>query len=419
MRKIFNTIVFLCITLVLTVTSYAQDQDQRSMYDMLFTSFSQITEKKSWNAQWEDNEFLAYRYTKGYQKLDIRITSSTGNMVEHTVTIKHNKTVNEKTFRFTPDDNTPENIQKIILPYLIQAQAEPVAHKPVKTYSFSVFTGVNRFHDTHFFPTQPEGEIVLGFNLVYNPSRFSTLSSQKLGTGDYLSFSAYVCADDQVREHSYDIHYLIKGRGTYASSGENDIHTISGFFMGVEYFRPMMDYQKLTWDEKIFHNHPHIQYFTLRAAAWEYLYQSNSGFLTDFQCMAGCGPSVNSSLNATEISEDDEEDLNFIFKSKYYGDRRQNFYYSFSIPLKIELTLALSNTISVDTMLKSYFFLPIEGENAYDLLNITRVSPVYSFTRSLSSSITWEYWHVHSMLENDHKNHHWNRLMITMNYNII
>ncbi|MFW5861123.1 MAG: hypothetical protein ACOCWZ_02650 [Spirochaetota bacterium] len=286
-------------------------------------------------------------------------------------------------------------------------------------YTASAFIGYHQFHDRYICPSKPEGSLILGFNLVYNPSRFSNLQTEQLKTGDYLSFFAYISANSRIREHTYDIHYLLTGTKKLSSNSSNGSIEISGIFMGLEYFRPEANFDDFTWDEDVYEHHPHIQYFVFRAVAWEYLYKKNSGLLHAFNFMLGCGPSVNSSLNATNITKEEEDELSPIFRSNFYGDRRQNFYYSVSVPLKIGLTLFLTNSISVDTEWKSYIFFSIESEDAYDLLNITRIAPAYRLTELLSAKLSWEYWHVHSMLENEYKNNHWNRLIFSMHYNII
>lgn len=417
MRNILFNVLVLCLVFLFFQATYAQT-DQSTPFDLLYNDFSDILKERSWNIDWSGNELKAYRYKDGYQELRVTIATDNGEIVTHTVTVSHNSTVLRKQFKFRNTDNTPENIRKIVLPYLVKVQQSPHEHEPSKTYTASAFMGYSRFHDTYIMPRQPKGTFILGFNLVYNPSRYSTLTAENLGTGDYLSFSFYISADNNIRENTYDIHYLLTGTRKYETNNDTKTSTISGLFMGVEYFRPVIDFDAFTWDESIYRHHPHIQYFIFRTFAWEYLYEKDSGFVRNFNVMAACGPSVNSSLNATKISPEEEGELSKIFRSNFYGDRRQNFYYSIGIPLKIELTLQFTDTISVDTSWRSYFFFPIEGENAYDVANITRMAPAYHFTESLSSKLAWEFWHVHSMLEDNYKNHYWNRIIITMEYNL-
>ncbi len=420
MKNIIITFLTILIILSLFNNVYAEGANHSSIYKLLFNDYNNILKKNSWKTTIDGHEFRAYRYKNGYQKIIVHISSeSVENIVEHRINVTHNKSVAQRSFKFRDSENTPENIRRIILPYLIQIQHKPYEAVPEKSYTVSAFVGYNQFHDRYILPRKPAGSLILGFDLVYNPSRFSTLPTEELGTGDYLSFFAYISANSRIREHTYDIHYLLTGTKNRSSNSSDNSIEISGIFMGLEYFRPEANFDDFTWDEDVYEHHPHIQYFVFRAIAWEYLYENNSGLLQAFNFMAGCGPSVNSSLNATNIPEEEEGELSPIFRSNFYGDRRQNFYYSVSIPLKIGLTLSLTNSITVDTELKSYIFFSIEGEDAYDLLNITRITPAYRLTESLSAKFSWEYWNIHSMLDNTHKNNHWNRLILSMHYNII
>jgi len=415
-------IKFLSISIILTLfhNVYSEEANHSSIYKLLFNDYNIILKKNSWNTTIDGNDFFAYRYNNGYREIIINISSETkNNIVEHKITVTDNKSVSKRSFKFLDSENNPENLRKIILPYLIQIQHEPYKPVPEKMYTASAFIGYHQFHDRYICPRKPEGSLILGFNLVYNPSRFSTLPTEQLATGDYLSFFAYISANSRIREHTYDIHYLLTGTKNRSSNSSDGSIEISGIFMGLEYFRPEANFDDFTWDEDVYEHHPHIQYFVFRTIAWEYIYEKNAGVVQAFNFMAGCGPSVNSSLNATNISEEEEDELSPIFRSNFYGDRRQNFYYSVSVPLKIGLTLSLTNSINVETEWKSYIFFSIEGEDAFDLLNIIRISPAYRLTESLSANFSWEYWHVHSMLENEYKNNHWNRLILAMHYNII
>ena len=126
--------------------------------------------------------------------------------------------------------------------------------------------------------------------------------------------------------------------------------------------------------------------------------------------MVGWGPSMNSSLNATNITESDENNLSDIFKSN--RNRKENYYYSLVFPVSASFTVDRINNLKVMIGYNFYLFTPIEFENTYEIFNKLNFSLGYYITENFLLNSRYEYWNVESKLKSKRKNCFWNRIVL-------
>ena len=99
-----------------------------------------------------------------------------------------------------------------------------------------------------------------------------------------------------------------------------------------------------------------------------------------------------------------------IFRSKFYGDRRQNFYYGWSVPIVLSLAADRLGPLRLGADYRFYYFSPVENERAYDVLNVPGGSIGFYLSHGVLATVAYEYWYAYSRLRSETKNHSWHRV---------
>ena len=220
--------------------------------------------------------------------------------------------------------------------------------------------------------------------------------------------------DSQIRENYFNTDILLFGVNNYSSDTNSETRFLYGFFNGFEYFRPGITDPTLEWSRQIYKKQPHIQYVIWRTLQGGFVVTSKGRSITTFSMMIGFGPSINSSLTAVGLSEEEEAELSHIFKSIKY--RKQNYYYSVAAPFSTSLICDHVYNFRFALGYNFYIFYPMENENAYDMLSIIKSSIGYYLIDGLLINVNYEYWYIDSKVRSKRKSHFWNRLIIEFKY---
>jgi hypothetical protein len=379
-------------------------------------------DKRGWKTFTAGSALTAFRYRGEYREMNVSVREhEDGGFTLYLVSVNINGSPVRREFKIRSVDLAKDStrLSRIAMPFLLESEANGTHASGRKIYHSKISAGYHRFRDdSRFYPEYRQGSFYFAFDMTYDPSSGVRERHVPLTIGDYFSLSFELAFDNEIRENHYNINLLLYGGQEYWQSGLHGTRFLHGFFMGLEYFRPSGGYTQFTWDDPVYSDHPHIQYIIYRAVSWGCIVNWGRKSRYTFSFMTGVGPSINSSLNATNISPEKEKDLGFIFKSREYGDRRQNFYYGMAFPAATTLVAELRNGVRLEAGHNIYFFTPIEDEKAYDLLNIGRFSPGYHVCERMLVKATYELWHLNSLLRNSTKMHSWNRILIAMEYTL-
>ena len=100
-----------------------------------------------------------------------------------------------------------------------------------------------------------------------------------------------------------------------------------------------------------------------------------------------------------------------------HGDRRHNYYYSMTFPLRLEFTADKYLNSKLELKYYFYYFQALMDIEAYDFLNRTVVRYGYYITENITIGTAYEFWHVKSRENENKKSRHWNRLDLLMEIN--
>ncbi len=388
--------------------------------ESLLNEYGGMLRLKNWKVYRKGNALTAYRYSGDYREVNASTTTKDdGEFIIYEVHINVNGSAADREFRIRKNviEKDKRHLARLALPFLMAAEESSRKASDKKIYFSNVSAGYDRFKDGgRFYPEYGEGCFYTAFSMTYDPSAGIREEHIPLSLGDYFTISAYLTYDNEIRENSYNINLFLYGGQEYYGTSGSGTRFLHGFFTGLEYFRPSGGYTQFTWQDGIYSDHPHIQFILIRAVSWGCVLNWGSDVHYSFSFLAGLGPSINSSLNATNIAPANEKHLGFIFHSKAYGDRRQNFYYGVVLPAALTFSMDIPGKYRIDTGYNLYFFMPVENEKAYDMLNSAKISPAYYFTDRLLGRLTYELWYIDSLLRNSTKQHAWNRLTLALEY---
>lgn len=406
------------IIMLTTCPALGAQERAREISETLI-AFGQALSAEGWKTATEDGSLRAYRYQREYEEMLVSISrKDLPDFHVYQVIVLINGDRRSREFRVMRDAAARQaSPSSLIMPFLLESVHAGPSASARQVYFTRAGAGYNRFNDNaRFYPECQKGSVYASFSLLYYPSINTTEKSIPLSVGDYFSLAAWLAFDTTVRENYYNITLLLTGRQKYERDAGKEKRSLSGLFTGVEFFRPTAGYASFTWDQPVYEEHPHIQYIIFRALEWGLIKSSGDLDRWTMSLSAALGPSINSSLNATDIPPEGDDDLSFIFKSKEYGDRKQNFYYSISLSASFSLAYERASLYRVESGYKFYFFTPVEDETAYDILNIVRFSPGLFLRDDLILNVTYEFWYLHSLLQSSVKTHFWNRMLIAVEF---
>ncbi len=430
MRKfILLTLFLLFYILIFADISYSQKSGKGtgtveinadSKVPYIFNILKNDLKDDNWHVRVDGDELTAFRFGNGIDELKIRIEYLPDDMFYiYKITVVTDKVYNKevKINKSRAYDNLylKDEILSFVYSRInsgFNGNIKSTANTK-KVYFSSISAGYNRTHDNYrFYPEYGQGSFLMSGTLVYDPAINVNSSEIDLKPVDYLSVEFYFCFDSRVRENYFNIDLMIFGKNKFESSDSAaSRRALYGFFNGFEYFRPGWNNWDVQWNRKIYKKQPHVQYAIWRAAQWKMINTytvNNKNFISYFS--AGLGPSINSSLTATDVTPEEEDDLSHIFKSIKY--RKQNYYYGISMPLSAGIVADRINDFKFGAGYNLYIFAPVEHEKAIDVLNIVKLSAGYYFTDNFLLDLHYEYWNIYSMVRDTEAAHWWNRIMI-------
>lgn len=396
--------------------------------------YAQITEKiisdlsfalrvRGWRIKTSGNSVYACRLEGAYAERVITLSlEPDGRGSRCRVSLADRGEVISREFVFTTGD--PEdirNLERLVLPFVFESISKGNDSDATGVYEAEVLLGSSVFYDGAIAPLRMDGTgILFGFSLVYDPMDKCRLSTMPVSIGDYFSTKVSCAFDPDIRDINYNINVLIYGWNSYRGDGAAGTRLLAGIFVGLEFFRPDLDLSSISWYDNIYHTHPYLQLIMLRPLTLGVRgrrHTKRTVFTAMFQ--VGGGFTINSSLAATNLDPDEVESLSPIFRSKEYGGARsQNFYYGASIPASLSLRMDHASGLRSEISWNLYPCMPIEHENARDIINIAGIMIGYYLHKNVLINLKYEYWRIDSMLEDRHKNHSWNRWMFYLAYEL-
>ncbi len=403
------TVVILCAPPALT----AVDSAPEMQIERVLADYARVLSTRGWKVfRDEPGALRAYRLRNDYEELRTVINGSRdGDFETYDVRMSYDGTERERSFRIRKAGSVTAGTDplRVLLPYLLEA-LEYRGPRRLGAYEASVSAGYNRFHEFEPYPRWRIGTLQLGFNLMHDPARHMNEPRTVLSLGDYFHFQGYLNLSPEWKDVWYDFTLLLAGMQTLAPGADRPARSVFGLFSGIELFRPSLNFKEFMWSDGTYEDHPHIQYFLLKPFVPGIVHQWGRDRRYSLSAFGSAALSVNSSLCATHVTEAEEDDLSPIFRSKYYGNRRQNFYYSWSVPLALSFAADRIGPFRLKAGYRVYYFSPVEEERAYDILNVPGGSVGWYLSHGVLATAGYEYWHVYSRLQEKTRHYSWHRV---------
>jgi len=397
----------------------------------LASDFQKILEFKGWHADNSGESLNAWKFNPSYHLLKVSINYEERDKDSFLIVINSERggTETRKAFPFNKRDiSRIDNIESILNPYLISLTNSNAEEEKKSDFYPTVKGGYYRTNDNHeILPEKSEGMFFIGWDLVYDPLRDADESTVPLYLGDYMDAFFKLSIDREGKkffgkldEFEFDINFVLYGKNIKKVSGEESQRNLYGVFTGIEYYRPYVTSKEVLWSDDVYTDHFHIQYCFWKVAEFvQTLTFTNGGKELSFKYEFGIGPGQNSSLTATNVTEDMEDDLNPIFVSNWYGkndlgDRDHNYYWSMTVPVKLEVTADKYLNSKFDFKYHFYYFQSLFDKNAQDFLNRFIFNYGFYITEDITAGFGYEFWHIKSIENENNKSHYWNRFNIQM-----
>ncbi|MCL2155101.1 MAG: hypothetical protein FWH53_05500 [Leptospirales bacterium] len=426
----FNKIIISLIIVISSIYVYGSDENSITS-EKIAGSFESVLKSKGWNTSIEINSVNAQIFNPTYQSLNLTIEYNEKDVNSFSVTIdsKKNSAELHKTFLFNKIDyNSIEQVNSILVPYLVSLMDMKVEDEKKSPYYASVKLGYYRTNDNReIFPSTNAGMFFIGWKFSYDPARDERDSSIPLYIGDYLDSSFTLSIDRKAKgfskldEFGFDIDLILYGKSKNEISDRGSSRNLYGLFTSIVYFRPYLKTTAVQWSDDLYTDHIHIQYCYWEPVSFiQKLTFINNEKSLSFKYKVGIGPGQNSSITAVSIapySDREMNHLNPIFVSRWYfnndkGDRRHNYYYSITVPIKLEFEADKYLNSKFEFKYHFYYFQAIMDKRVRDFLNHIVLNYGYYITNDILAGIGYEFWHVKGF-ENEHKkSHSWNRFAI-------
>ena len=381
--------------------------------DRVLADYERVLIARGWKVfRGEPGTLRAYRLRNDYEELRVNLGGlSDGDFDIYNAHVFYDGAERGRSFniRKQGSEEVAADPLRVMLPYLLES-LEHRGPRRLNAYEASVSGGYNRFHEFEPYPRWRIGTLQIGFDLLHDPARHINEPETVLSLGDYFWFQGYLNLSPEWKDVWYDFTLLLAGIQTLAVGADRPARSVFGLFSGIELFRPSLNFKEFMWSDGTYEDHPHIQYFLLKPFVPGVVHQWGRDRRYNFSAFGSAALSVNSSLCATHISEAEEDDLSPIFRSKYYGNRRQNFYYSWSIPLALPFAADRIGPLRLKAGYRLYYFSPVEEARAYDVLNVPGGSIGWHLSHGVLATAGYEYWHVYSRLQDRTRQYSWHRV---------
>jgi hypothetical protein len=433
-KKILTTFTVL-ILLLGFINNLNAAEEQTALAEKIAADFEQVLKSKGWNTELSGTSLKAWINDPLFRSLNVTVKYRDRDKKLFRIIIdsETNKITASKSFLFrkTDSDNI-DRIKSFLVPYLLNlASTKPEADKSPSFYP-SLKLGYYRTNDnSEILPEKSEGMFFIAWKFIYDPLREAGESDHTLYLGDYLYslFALSINREEKtffnrMDEFNFDIDFLLIGNSSIKISGDEKRRNLFGLFTGIEYYRPYIKSSAVLWSDDVYTDHFHIQYCYWEVLAFiQELTFSENGRELIFKYSIGAGPGQNSSLTATNITDAEEENLNPVFTSNWYGkngfgDRRHNYYYSMTYPVRFEITADRYLNSRLELKYDFYFFQAIQDKKVYDFLNRFIFNYGFYITHDITLGVGYEFWHVKSIENENRKSHSWNRFNIQMEVKI-
>jgi hypothetical protein len=402
----------LCAALLLPVPVFAAPgpivQSGRVLDD-----FARVLSARGWKVYLDaPGSLRAYRLRNDFEELRAGLSGAAdGEFEMYEARVTYDGSRRERTFRIrvSGGEDAGTDPARVMLPWFLES-LEHRGPRRLSAYVATVSAGYNRFHEFEPYPRWRIGTLQLGADILHDPARHLHEGAARLALGEYFHLRGHLNLSPEWKDVWYDITLLLAGVQTVSADASRPDRRILGLFSGIELSRPSLNFKEFMWSDGIYEDHPHIQYFILKPVMPGFIRQWGPDRRYSVSAFASAAVSVNSSLCATNITEAEEDDLSPIFRSKYYGNRRQNFYYSWSVPLALSFAADRVGPLRLRADYRFYYFSPVEEERAYDILNVPGGSIGFYLSRGVLATAAYEYWHVYSRLRADTKHYSWHRV---------
>ncbi|MCU0821121.1 MAG: hypothetical protein MUC95_01450 [Spirochaetes bacterium] len=374
-----------------------------------------LLRKSEWKTASEGNEVKGCKFKNGYDEISVRISAEKdGGFFVFTVDTQKNGKRTEKTFRVSGETASDDKrLSDLVLSSVIP---EVLVREGLgdfkKAFTAMISFGYSRTRDDDkFYPVYAKGNIHIDWLLEYDPSSKVYNDDTTLTVGDYILFDGFFDWATIIRENYGNVDVLLYGKNRYSGNAGHGTRLMYGFFNGVEYFRPGFANTAMTWNREINRSQPAIQYAFWRALQGNVILSHRNGaaiYTASF--MAGAGMGVGpSSLFATDISPEEEENLSHVFRSRRY--RKQNYYFSYGLPARISLSADRLYDFYLEIGYKYCYFYPVLIEDMYDMLHVCNGMIGYYLSYDVMIASEYESWWVVSMMHDETRRHQWNRLI--------
>ncbi len=432
MRNSFQcTIILISILCLVCEALFAAQTIQGNDADVIasvFTRYSTLLGQKGWITHVDGNSIKAFRFNADYDEVRAYIQAVNKNsFTTFEVEITKNEISHKKSFKFQNNSADYRHKAEIALTaHMLAATLEPSRTTPKNPHFMRFSGGYSRTgDDTDVFPEKKKGGYYLAMNYTYDPSRLTDLDRTHLSFGDYLIIDAWAVFDSNpknrnyVNENFFNFDIIFYGTHRKDGTAQSGFRFVYGFYTGMEYFRPGWKDNILLWSYDLYREQPHIQYLIWRALGWGFTgnWYTSSGIYS-LSCMAGLGPSFNSSLFAIGWGPDEELSRSPIFQS--LNGSKQNYYYSTAYPVSVSIRADKLWRFRFSCTYNFCFFYASDpeqkNEEVYDILQILKPSVAFYASEKVLVQLNYERWYIHSMLNGDHLSHSWNRLCLDVTY---
>jgi hypothetical protein len=87
-----------------------------------------------------------------------------------------------------------------------------------------------------------------------------------------------------------------------------------------------------------------------------------------------------------------------------------------ALPVRAEITADKIGNFRLSVWNNFYYFIPIETNDSFDLLNIAGTSTGYYLSNDCLLNLSYEYWSLSSKIHEQEKDHWWNRLIVELKF---
>jgi|GEM_PF-2112896 len=408
----------------------AEEKAGKNLAKALSERICSTLEVHGFNTEIQSNRMRIWKYSPVTVNADSVITvlsEEKGNLklkVDSTI----NSVQESKTFVIKEEGNSLDSAMTLLLPYYLNFENRKYpSDKQIEAekYFSSVALGYYRTNDnSEVLPENDYGMIFLNWKLAFDPLRNSKSPERTLYLGDFLDSRYTVSFDRKGRklfhildEFEFRIDIIEYGKHKFSGNSSSGTRSVYGLFTSMEYYRPYIYNDRVLWSDDIYTDHVYLQYCYWEPIAFRHDILKKTGNRELFlSYKIGIGPGQNSSLTATNITEEEEDNyFNDIFTSNWYGlnghgDRRHNYYYSLTVPFLLEMKADKYLNSKIDFRYSFYYFQALMDSKVHDFANRMSIDYGFYITDKTTIGMGYEFWRIDSKENAKEKSHMWHRL---------